>query len=79
MSFSQAWDAGFKALLLYVGTVFAWLIAIERHLSDLALSEALMNVTGLALGLGFFLRRRARVRAEAASAAAAVAALMEEI
>lgn len=78
MSFSQAWDAGFKTLLIYVGSVFAWLIFVERHLGDLGLSVLLMNLAGVALGLAFFLRRWRACRAERAAAAAEVAALLAD-
>lgn len=78
MTFSQGWDAGFKTLLIYVGTVFFWLIFIERNFTDLGLSVLLMNIAGLALGLGFFFWRRGVCRAERAKAAAEVAALLAE-
>lgn len=78
MSFSQGWDAGFKSLLIYVGTVFFWLIFIERHFADLGISVLLMNSLGIFLGLGFFLYRRRVCLAERAAAAAEVAALLAE-
>lgn len=78
MSFSQGWDAGFKSLLIYVGTVFFWLLFLERHFADLSTSVLLMNAVGITFGLGFFLYRRRICRAERAAAAAEVAALMEQ-
>lgn len=78
MSFSQGWDAGFKALLIYVGTVFFWLIALERQFADLDTSVLTMNVVGVVLAVGFFLYRRQVCRAERAAAAAEVAALLAE-
>ena len=70
MSFSQGWDAGFKTMLIYVGTVFFWLIFLERYFSNLGLSVLLMNVTGIVLGLGFFFWRRKFCRAKRAAAEA---------
>ncbi|MBE2277294.1 MAG: hypothetical protein IAE87_13490 [Rhodobacteraceae bacterium] len=78
MSFSQGWDAGFKTMLIYVGTVFFWLIFLERYFSNLGLSVLLMNVTGIVLGLGFFFWRRKVCRAERAAAEAEVALLIAE-
>lgn len=78
MSFSQGWDAGFKALLIYIGTVFFWLIVLERHFADLGTSVQAMNVVGAVLALGFFFYRRRVCRAERAAAAAEVAALLAE-
>ena len=78
MSFSQAWDAGFKTLLIYVGTVFFWLIFLERYFADLGLSVLLMNAAGIVLGLGFFLRRRRVCRQETAAAAREVATLLAD-
>ena len=78
MSFSQAWDAGFKALLIYIGTVFFWLIFLERYFGDLGISVVLMNLVAVTLGLCFFLWRRHVDRAERANAAAEIAALLAE-
>lgn len=78
MNFSQGWDAGFKSLLIYVGTVFFWLVFLERHFANLGTSVVLMNSVGVALGLGFFFFRRSKCQAEQAAAAAEVAALLAE-
>jgi len=76
MNCSQGWDAGFKTLLIYIGTVFVWLIFVERRIGDIGLSVVLMNVTGIVLGAAFFAWRRRVCRAERAAAEAEVAALL---
>jgi uncharacterized membrane protein YdfJ with MMPL/SSD domain len=78
MSFSQAWDAGFRALLLYVGIVFVWLGLIEGLFSSQSTSVVVMNVVAVAIAVAFFLRARRRAVAERARAAAEVRALVEE-
>lgn len=78
MSFSQAWDAGFRAVLIYIGVVFAWLGFIERHFGSQSTSVVTMNVVAVALAVGFFLRARSRAMVERARAEAEVRALMEE-
>lgn len=78
MNFSQAWDAGFKTLLIYVGTVFFWLIFVEAHFADLGTSVLVMNIVAIALGISFFLYLRQVCRAERAAAEDDVAALIAE-
>ncbi|MFV0476012.1 MAG: hypothetical protein ACK5MQ_17690 [Pikeienuella sp.] len=78
MTFSQAWDAGFKMLLIYIGAVFFWLIFLEPYFPGQGVSVLLMNIVGVVLGLGFFLWRRRACRAERDAAAAEVAALLAE-
>ncbi|PSJ61728.1 hypothetical protein [Kumtagia ephedrae] len=78
MSFSQAWDAGFRALLLYVGIVFVWLGLIEGLFSSQSTSVVVMNVVAVAIAVAFFLRARRRAVAERARAEAEVRALVEE-
>ncbi|MEM8552562.1 MAG: hypothetical protein AAGF45_09285 [Pseudomonadota bacterium] len=78
MTFSQGWDAGFKAVLIYIGIVFGWLIAIEEHLPDRDTSVIIMNVVGIAAGAAFFIYRRSVCRAQRAAAEAEIAALMQE-
>ncbi len=76
MSFSQGWDAGFKAVLIYVGVVFGWLIFIEPFFTDETLSVWIMNGLGIALAVAYFLRRRLVHRAEKAAADADIQALL---
>ncbi|MEQ1938315.1 hypothetical protein ABMA46_08680 [Mesorhizobium sp. CN5-321] len=78
MSFSQAWDAGFRAVLIYIGVVFAWLGLVEQYFGSQSVSVVVMNVVAVALALAFFLRARSRAVAERARAEAEVRALMEE-
>ncbi len=78
MSFSQAWDAGFRALLLYVGIVFVWLGLIEGYFPSQSTSVAVMNVVAIAAAIAFFLRARRRAVAERERAEAEVRALIEE-
>lgn len=77
MSFSQGWDAGFKAVLIYVGVIFGWLIFIERFFENLTLSVWIMNILGVVLAVGYFLYRRNLHRAEKAAADAEIRALLE--
>lgn len=78
MNFSQGWDAGFKAVLIYVGVVFGWLIFIERFFENLSLSVWIMNAIGIVLAVMYFLRRRNLHRSEKAAADAEIRALLEE-
>lgn len=78
MNFSQGWDAGFKAILIYVGCIFGWMIFLERHFENLTLSVWIMNILGIVLGVAYFLRRRRFHRAERAEAEAEIEALLSE-
>lgn len=78
MSFSQGWDAGFRAIMLYVGIVFVWLGLIEPYFASQSLSVAIMNIVAVIAGLAFFLRARSRAITERSRADAEVRALMEE-
>jgi hypothetical protein len=78
MTFSQAWDTGFRAILIYAGVVFIWLGLIETSFADLSLSVTLMNVVAAGITIAFILRARSRAIAQTARAEAEVAALMEE-
>ena len=78
MSFSQGWDAGFKAVLIYVGIVFGWLIFVERFFGNLTLSVWLMNVVGIVLAASYFLRRFRLHRAEKRAADEEIRALLNE-
>ncbi len=78
MSFSQAWDAGFRAVMIYVGVVFAWLGLVERYFASQATSVVVMNLVAIVLGLAFFERARRRARRERARAEAEVRALVGE-
>lgn len=78
MSFSQGWDAGFRAVLIYLGIVFVWLGLIERYFPSQSLSVVVMNVVAAAAAIAFFLRARNRAVAERQRAEAEVRALMME-
>lgn len=78
MSFSQGWDAGFRAILIYVGIVFFWLGLVEPYFAERSLSVTVMNVVALAAAVGFVALARRRAIAEKARADAEVAALMQE-
>lgn len=78
MSFSQGWDAGFKALLIYLGIIFGWLIFVERFFGNLSVSVWTMNILGIALAIGYFVWRRRYHRAERAAADAEIRALLDE-
>jgi hypothetical protein len=79
MTFSQAWDAGFKAILIYVGVVFGWLIFIERLFENQSVSVAVMNVVAAICAVAFFVRRRRYCIAERRAAEAEVASILAEI
>lgn len=78
MSFSQAWDASFRAILIYLGVIFFWLGLIERYFASQDLSVVLMNVVGIAAAAAFFLRIRKQVWRERSGLEAEVNALTEE-
>jgi hypothetical protein len=67
MTFSQAWDAGFRSVLIFIGVVFVWLGVVEARIDDRALSETLMIAVAVATSSGFFLRTRNRCRREKAN------------
>jgi len=77
MTFSQAWDAGFRAVLIFVGVVFVWLGLIEPGIDDRATSLVLMNLAAAFAAVAFFVRAFLRARAERARAEAEVRALMQ--
>lgn len=79
MTFSQGWDAGFKSVMIFIGTVFVWLCFIEHGFSDRGLSVLIMNIVGAVLAIGFFLSARKRCLRERAAADAEIAALMKEV
>jgi hypothetical protein len=79
MTFSQGWDATFKAVMIYIGVVFAWLRFIEGLFSSQALSVLVMNATGLLLGITFLLLYRRSCHRERLEAEADIAALMREV
>lgn len=78
MNFSQAWDAGFRSVLIYVGVVFLWLGLVERHFASQAFSVAVMNVVAVLATAAFFLRAWHRARKERARIEDEVRALLEE-
>lgn len=79
MTFSQAWDAGFKSILIYIGCVFFWLIALEQLFPSQSVSVMVMNAAGAILAGSFFIYRRRICRSERAAAEAEVAALLREV
>ena len=79
MTFSQGWDAGFKALLIYIGIAFLWLMMLEGLFTNRAVSVLLMNIVAIATGLAFFFYRRRVCRAERTAAEAEVAAILAEV
>ena len=76
MQFSQGLDAGFKALLIYIGIVFLWLMVLEGFFGSPATLVLLMNIAAVTAGLAFFFYRRRVCRAERATAEAEVAAIL---
>ena len=62
MNFSQAWDAGFMAVLIFIGTVFVWLGLVEPLLGQGVLSTVLMTAAALLLAGAFVLHRRNKAR-----------------
>lgn len=79
MSFSQGWDAGFKSVLIFIGTVFVWLGLIERFFPDRGLSETVMLVVAALAAIAFFWQARLRYVHERRAAAAQMAAAESEI
>lgn len=79
MTFSQIWDAAFKAVMIWIGVIFFWLLFIEASFADQSLSVLVMNLVGGGMGIGFFLWSRHRVLKEKAQAEAEIAALMKEV
>ncbi|MBM3635969.1 MAG: hypothetical protein FJX04_02510 [Alphaproteobacteria bacterium] len=78
MSFSQAWDAGFKSLLIFVGVVFIWLIFVEPIWTNRTLSTPVMTVIALVAAAAFFIRRRRQCIVEHRTADAEVSAIIAE-
>ncbi|HWL68323.1 MAG TPA: hypothetical protein VNS22_08045 [Geminicoccus sp.] len=62
MTFSQAWDAGFMAVLIFLGTVFAWLGLVEPVIGRGLLSTVLMTLVALGLGGAFVVHRKYQAR-----------------
>lgn len=77
MNFSQAWDAGFRSVLIYIGVVFVWLGLIEHRFDDQATSVTVMNIVAAVAAAAFFIRAFRRAKAERLKAEADVRALME--
>ena len=76
MNFSQAWDAGFRSILIFAGVVFAWLGLLERFFEDKSLSVLLMTLVAVALSILFFVLTWRRCSRERKQADAEVAALL---
>jgi len=79
MTFSQGWDAGFKSVLIFIGTVFAWIGLVERFIPDQGLSEVLMTIVAAIAAIVFFLQARTHRLRERALAEARLAAAENEI
>ena len=79
MTFSQGWDAGFKSVLIFIGTVFVWLGLVERHMPDQGLSETLMTIAAAIAAIAFFVQARMRCRNERAIAEAKMAEAEKEV
>ncbi len=60
MNFSQGWDTGFKAVLIYIGVVFFWLMVVEKLISSTSVSVIFMNLVAFTLAGFFFVWRRQR-------------------
>ena len=78
MSFSQAWDTGFKAVLIFVGIVFSWLGFVEHRFESQQQSVLLMTVVALAAAAAFFAGSWRRYSVEKKSADAEIRALETE-
>lgn len=79
MKFSQIWDAGFKATMIWIGVVFFWLYFLEAAFPSQRLSVWLMNLVGVGFGVAYFLWARRRTLSERRQAEREIAALMEEV
>lgn len=76
MNFSQAWDAGFRSILIFAGIVFTWLGLLERFFEDRGLSVLLMTLAAVACAALFFVLTWRRCSRERKEADAEVAALL---
>ncbi|MBU2534349.1 MAG: hypothetical protein KKB37_16540 [Alphaproteobacteria bacterium] len=79
MTFSQGWDAGFKSVLIFIGTVFVWLGLVERFIPDRGLSELLMTAIAALAAMAFFMQARRHCLRESREAAARMAAAEAEM
>lgn len=62
MTFSQGWDAGFMAVLIFLGTVFVWLGLVEPAIGRGLLSTVLMTLLALALAGAFIVHRKIKAK-----------------
>jgi hypothetical protein len=76
MNFSQAWDAGFRSVLIFAGIVFAWLGLVEPLFASRDLSVLLMLVGAVAAAAIFFVLTWRRCSRERRRADADIAALL---
>jgi len=76
MNFSQAWDAGFRSILIFAGTVFAWLGLVEPLFASRELSVLLMLSAAVAAAAIFFVLAWRRCSHESRRADADIAALL---
>jgi hypothetical protein len=79
MTFSQGWDAGFKSILIFIGTVFVWLGLIEQFIPDRGLSEMLMIAIAVIAAIAFFMQARLHCVRESREAGARMAAAEAEM
>jgi|JI10StandDraft_1071094.scaffolds.fasta_scaffold662602_2 ABC-type nickel/cobalt efflux system permease component RcnA len=75
MNFSQAWDAGFKSILIFAGVVFVWLGVIEKRFTEQSLSVTLMTLSALLVAAIYFYMTWRRCKAERLAADAEIRAL----
>ncbi|MFM8745325.1 MAG: hypothetical protein ACKOED_01460 [Aestuariivirga sp.] len=76
MNFSQAWDAGFRSVLIFAGMVFAWLGLVEPLFASRDLSVLLMLLAAVAAAAIFFALAWRRCSHERRRADADIAALL---
>ena len=75
MNFSQAWDTGFKSILIFAGVVFVWLGVIEKRFSDQSLSVTLMTLCAVLAAASYFYMIWRKCKAERLAADAEIRAL----
>lgn len=76
MNFSQAWDAGFKTILIFVGTLFLWLGLAERFFADRVASVLCMTAVAIVISVAFFVASWRRCSRERRLADAEIRALL---
>lgn len=76
MNFSQAWDAGFRSILIFAGVIFAWLGLVEPVFASRELSVLLMILAAVAAAAIFFFLTWRRCSRERRKADAEIAVLL---